>query len=96
MDSVVTHDRVVSGTTHVPNHEIMYVRDEQQYDTSFDRDCGFTYSLEAQVHSVNASSQAMRYFTTLALSTTGSAFTQVMFQIDTVATCNTMSLSTLR
>ena len=74
----------------------MSVRDEQQYDTSFDHDCGFTYSLEAQVHSVAASSQAKRYFTTLALSTTGSAFTQVLFQIDTAATCNTMSLSTLR
>ena len=74
----------------------MSVSDEQQYDTSFDHDCGSTYSLEAQVHSVAASSQAKRYFTTLALSTTGSAFTQVMFQIDTAATCNTMSLSTLR
>ena len=52
--------------------------------------------MEAQVHSVAASSQGKRYFTTLALSTTGSAFTQVKFQMDTAATCNTMSLSTLR
>ena len=73
----------------------MYVRDEQQYDTSFDHDCGFTYSLEAQVRSVAASSQAKQYFTTLALFTTGSAFTQVKFQIDTAATCNTMSDNTL-
>ncbi|XP_044182111.1 uncharacterized protein K02A2.6-like [Acropora millepora] len=65
-------------------------------DTSFDHDCAFTYSLEAQVHSVAASRQAKRYFTNLALSETGSAFTEVMFQIDTAATCNTMSLSTLQ
>ena len=71
-------------------------RDLHYTDTSFDHDCAFTYSLEAQVHSVAASRQAKRYFTNLALSTTGSAFTQVMFQIDTAATCNTMSLSTLR
>ena len=74
----------------------MYVRDDEQYDTSFDDDCGFTYSLEAQVHSVAGSSQAKGYFTTLALSMAGSAFTQVKFQIDTAATCNTMSLSTLQ
>ena len=74
----------------------MYVRDGQQYDTSFDHDCGFTYSLEAEVHSVAASSQAKRYFTTLAPSTTGSAFTQVKFQIDTAATCNTRSFSMLQ
>ena len=71
-------------------------RDLHYTDTSFDDDCAFTYSLEAQVHCVVASRQAKRYFTNLALSTTGSAFTQVMFQIDTAATCNTMSLSTLR
>ena len=47
----------------------MYVTEEQQYDTSYDHDCGFTYSLEAQVHSIVASSQAKRYFTTLSLST---------------------------
>ena len=73
-----------------------YVTEEQPYDTPFDHDCGFTYSLEAQVHSIAASSQAKRYFTTLSLSATGSAFTQVKFQIDTAATCNTMSINTLR
>ena len=73
----------------------MYVTEEQPCDTSFDHDCGFTYSLEAQVHSVADSSQAKRYFTTLSLSATGSAFTQVQFQIDTAATCNTMSINTL-
>ena len=73
----------------------MYVTEEQLYDTSFDHDCGFTYSLAAQVHSVTDSSQAKRYFTTLSLSATGSAFTQVKFQIDTAATCNTMSINTL-
>ena len=52
--------------------------------------------MEAQVHSVASSSQAKRYFTTPALSTTGLAFTQVMFQIDTAATCNTMYLSKLQ
>ena len=52
--------------------------------------------VEAQVHSVADSSQAKRYFTTLSLSATGSAFTQVKFQIDTAATCNTMSINTLR
>ena len=74
----------------------MYVTGEQQYDTSYDHDCGFAYSLEAQVHSIAASNLAKRYFTTLSLSTSGSTFTQVKFQIDTAETCNTMSLSTLR
>ena len=39
---------------------------------------------------------AKRYFTTLWLSTTGSASENNMFHIDTAATCNTMSLSTLQ
>ena len=73
----------------------MYVTEEQQCDTPFDHDCGLTYSLEAQVHIIATSSLAKRYFTTLSLSTTGSAFTQVKFKIDTAATCNTSSLSTL-
>ena len=70
--------------------------EEQQYDTYYHHDCGFTYSLEAQVHSITGSSQAKKYFRTPSLSTSGSTFTQVKFQIDTAATCNTMSLSTLR
>ena len=37
-------------------------RDLHYTDTSFDDDCAFTYSLEAQVHSVVASRQAKRYF----------------------------------
>ena len=74
----------------------MYVTEEQPYDTFFDHDCGFTYSLEKQIHSIAASSQAERYFTTLSLSATGSALTQVKFQIGTAATCNTMSLNILR
>ncbi|KAK2551056.1 hypothetical protein P5673_028114 [Acropora cervicornis] len=61
-----------------------------------DEEVHWTGSLEAQVHSVASSSQAKRYFTTPALSTTGLAFTQVMFQIDTAATCNTMYLSKLQ
>ena len=99
-DSVMTHNRVVSGTTYLPNHEICTTltcpSEKSNNMTSFDHDCGFTYSLEAQVHSVLASSQAKRSFTTLALSTTSSAFTHVMFQIDTAAACDTMSISTLR
>ena len=101
------HDSRLSGQRHDPcantstqsrdlHHTDMYVTEEQPCDTSFDHDCGFTYSLEAQVHSVAASGQAKRYFTTLSLSATGSAFTQVQFQIDTKATCNTMSINTLR
>lgn len=74
----------------------MYVAEEQHYDTSLDQEYAYTYSLEAQVHSIAASSQVKRYFTNLSLSATGSKFTQVKFQIDTAATCNTMSLSTLR
>ena len=74
----------------------MYVAEEQHYDTSLDQEYAHTYSLEAQVHSIAASSQAKRYFTNLSLSATGSKFAQVKFQIDTAATCNTMSLSTLR
>jgi len=68
---------------------------EQQCDTSFDFDCGFTYLFEAQVHQIPASSQAKQYFTTISLSTTGSVFIQVKYQIGTAATCNTMSLNTL-
>ena len=74
----------------------MYVTEEQPFDTSFDHDCGFAYSLEAQVHSVADSSQSKRYFTTISLSATGSAFTQVKFQIGTAATCNIMFINTLR
>ena len=37
-----------------------------------------------------------RFFATVSLFTTGSAFTQVEFQIDTAATCNTLSLNALR
>ena len=48
------------------------------------------------MHSIAANSQPKRYFTTLSLSATGSAFAPVKFQIDTAATCNTISLSTLR
>ena len=48
------------------------------------------------MHSIAANSQPKRYFTNLSLSATGSAFAQVKFQIDTAATCNTISLSTLR
>ena len=87
------HDSRQSGKRHDPrantstqsrdlHYTDMYVTEEQQYDTSYDHDCGFTYSLEAQVHSIAASSQAKRYFMTLSLSTSGSTFTHVKFQIE--------------
>ena len=104
MASDMAHDRVASDMihvqTHLSNHEIFITptcaSQRSSHVTSFDHDCGFIYSLEAQVHSIAACSQAKRYFTTLSLSVTGSTFTQVKFQIDTAATCNTMSINTLR
>ena len=71
MDNDVTqdpHENTSTQSRDLPYTD-MYVTEEQQYDTSYDHDCGFTYSLEAQVHSIVASSQAKRYFTTLSLST---------------------------
>ena len=76
----------------------MYFAEEQQYDTplmTFAASCIHVY-LETQVYSIAANSQPKCYFTNLSLPTTGSAFVQVKFQIDTAATCSTISLSTLR
>lgn len=97
MDSDVTHERHdpranTSTQSRDLHYTDKYVTEEQQHDTSFDHDCGFTYSLEARVHSMAASIP----LPTLSLSTTGSAFTHVKFQTDTAATCNILSLSTLR
>ena len=72
---------------------------EQSYCTPPDTQYGFQYALDAQVHNIDAATQsrssAKRYFTTLALSATGSKFHQAQFQIDTAATCNTISHTTL-
>ncbi|EDO39776.1 predicted protein [Nematostella vectensis] len=75
--------------------------EEQQYGSAPNPDYGFDlYALEAQVHNIDTDSPSKsprkRYFTTLPLSTTGSSFKPVKFQIDTAATCNTMFYNTLQ
>ena len=73
---------------------------EQNYGMAYDTPYGLQYALDAEVHNVNAAtqprSQAKRYFTTLSLSTAGSTFQQAKFRINTAATCNTISHTTLR
>ena len=55
------------------------------------------YTLEAeQVHNVNTERPGKRYFANLSVSETGSKFKNVKFQIDTAATCNTISEATLK
>ena len=105
MDNDVTHNSDMSerhdprANTSTQSRDLhytdMYVTEEQQYGTSYDHDWGFTFSLEAQLHSIVASSLAKWYFTTRSLSMSGSTFTQVKFQVDSTATQNAMSLSTL-
>ncbi|CAH3121817.1 unnamed protein product [Pocillopora meandrina] len=59
-------------------------------------DCDWCFGSGTQVHSIASVEKSKRHFTNLSLSTTGLTFEQVRFQIDTAATCNTMSASTLR
>ena len=73
----------------------MYAK-EERHESPYDQDYGYMYSLEAQVHSIATIEKAKRYFTNLSLSAAGHTFMPVKFQIDTAATCNTMSASTLR
>ncbi len=55
------------------------------------------YTLEAeQIHNVNTERPGKRYFANLSMSETGSKFKNVKFQIDTAATCNTISEVTLK
>ena len=71
---LMTHDRVVCGTTHLPNHEIF---------TTLTCMAEMINNRTHPLIMIATSSHAKRYFTTLALSTTGS-------------TCNPMSLSMLQ
>jgi hypothetical protein len=53
--------------------------------------------LEAQVHSVTSqTTPGKKSFVKLPISTTGSSFKPLTFQIDTAATCNTISDNVLR
>ena len=55
------------------------------------------YTLETeQIHNVNTERPGKRYFANLSMSETGSKFKNVKFQIDTAATCNTISEATLK
>jgi hypothetical protein len=54
------------------------------------------YALEEQVHNVTVQTAITRYFINLQMSSTGSKFTAVKFQIDTAATSNTISATTLQ
>ncbi|CAB4002182.1 Hypothetical predicted protein [Paramuricea clavata] len=49
-----------------------------------------------QVHNVNTERPGKRYFANLSMSETGLKFKNVKFQIDTAATCNTISEATLK
>jgi hypothetical protein len=65
--------------------------EEDLYDE--DQQC---YTLETQeVHTITGTSSGKRYFVNLPMSTTGQNFTTLKFQIDTAATCNTISAQTL-
>ena len=64
-------------------HPVEYYTDDYQ------EQC---YSLETrQIHSVRTDSAKKKYFVTLPMSATGSKFIPMTFQIDTAATCNTLS-----
>ena len=68
-------------------HPVEYYTDDYQ------EQC---YSLETrQIHSIHTTHAKKKYFVTLPMSATGNKFTPVTFQIDTAATCNTLSEDTL-
>lgn len=68
-------------------HPVEYYTDDYQ------EQC---YSLETQqIHSIHTNHAKKKYFVTLPMSATGNKFTSVTFQIDTTATCNTLSEDTL-
>ena len=68
---------------------------KEEHASPYDQDHGYMYSLDVQVHSIASVEKSKRYFTNLSLSAAGRTFKQVKFQIDTAATCNTISASTL-
>ena len=71
--------------------------DHQSTDDGFNSQQCYSVDLQ-QVHHVgkNDKSTGKRYFTKLCLSSTGQKYDMLPFQIDTAATCNTMSASMLR
>lgn len=89
------HDRNTSTKQDV--HQLygatgQYTDNPDQYSDEYQEQL---YALEAQVHNVTAQPDMKRYFVNLQMSSTGSEFTPVKFQIDTAATCNTISDKTL-
>ena len=70
------------------HHPVEYYTDDYQ-----EEQC---YSLETQqIHSVHTRPARKKYFVTLPMSATGTKFTPMTFQIDTAATCNTLSVDAL-
>lgn len=67
------------------HHPVEYYSDEYQEEEQ-------CYTLETrELHSIHTPSTKKKYFTTLPMSATGRKFTPMTFQIDTAATCNTLS-----
>lgn len=70
------------------HHPVEYYTDDYQ-----EEQC---YSLETQqIHSVHTRPARKKYFVTLPISATGTKFNPMTFQIDTAATCNTLSVDAL-
>ena len=68
------------------------VQNDEQQDTDERYNEYQCYSLEGQqVHAINKRETGKRYFVNLSLSSTGQHYTLMKLQIDTAATCNTIS-----
>lgn len=61
----------------------------------YEQEHGYLYSLGTQGHSTPFFKKSKRYFANLSLSAAGQTFKLVKFQIDTAASCNTISVGTL-
>ena len=56
----------------------------------------YLYALDSQhIHHIDSPNAGTRYFVNIDTSSTGSTFVPIKFQIDTVATCNTISIGTV-
>ena len=66
---------------------------ETYYDDGYDDEQCFTIDAKpvAYTYSLNESSHKRRYFANLSMSSTGRSFSTLKFQLDTAATCNTLS-----
>jgi hypothetical protein len=84
--------RINELQVHEKDDEI-YANDNQDYydDTRHQNYDEYAYAINPHTSTSQPRKRGQRYFTNLALSSTGSKFKVVRLQIDTAATCNTIS-----